>query len=333
LPVNVTAASALLFMDGTLLSPVSGSFATHVPLDSLVCGAHNLELIPVDRDGSVCDQPPRMQASSIVFFDLLNCANGTTGHVFGSRGPAHSVIELAPRDIFSTMQCAGVDGYDFPTAGHSGPDEVAVSGTCWMQDVCYEPEIESFVFFAESSSEPWQFGEYDDYRLPILSTKPSPRNQGMISFRTVKRVRPLARAGEAVPYMDAKSTLLYSPLALAPWAWGLFVAENLWAVFMMQHVFGIASSGTQIVLSTDCQGLIEESQRQDMAYWSGLSPMGMPRPRRVSRCSRLLRSMHMAVSTRPAIILGRDDPLRGPSRVCFKNLFVGSGGFKFRDPT
>ena len=55
LPVNVTAASALFFMDGTLLSPVSGSFASHVPLDSLVCGAHNLELIPVDRDGSVCD--------------------------------------------------------------------------------------------------------------------------------------------------------------------------------------------------------------------------------------------------------------------------------------
>ena len=126
-----------------------------------------------------------------------------------------------------------------------------------------------------------------------------------------------------------KSTILYSPLA--PWAWGLFVDENLWAVFMMQHVFGIASSGTQIVfkLSTDCQGLIEESQRQNMAFWSGLSPMGIPR--RVSRCSRVLRSMHMAVSTRPAIILARDDPLRGPSRVCFKNLFVGSGGFKFRD--
>jgi hypothetical protein len=33
------------------------------------------------------------------------------------------------------------------------------------------------------------------------------------------------------------------------------------------------------------------------------------------------------------MILGRDDPLtfRGPPRICFKNLFVGSGGFKFRD--
>ena len=54
---------------------------------------------------------------------------------------------------------------------------------------------------------------------------------------------------------------------------------------------------------------------------------------RLSRCARLLRSMHVAVSTRPAMILGRDDPLtfRGPPRICFKNLFVGSGGFKFRD--
>jgi hypothetical protein len=187
-----------------------------------------------------------------------------------------------------------------------------------MQDVCYEPEIESFVFFAESGSEPWQFGEHDDYRLPILSSKPSPANLGVVPFRTVKRVGPLALAGEAVPYVDAKSSLLYSPLA--PWAWGLFVAENLWAVFMMQHIFGMASSTTQIVLAADCQGLLETYV--DLK-WS--SPM------RVSRCSRLLRSMHMAVSTRPAIILGRDDPLRGPSRICFKNLFVGSGGFKFRD--
>jgi hypothetical protein len=314
MPVNVSATSAFLFIDGAFISRVSGPcMMIHIPLDGLVCGAHNLELIPVDRNGSVCYQPPGMQASSIVFFDLLNCASGRPP-VLGSRGPAYSLMELAPRDIFSTMQCAGVDGYDFRTVGTG----MAVSGTCWMQDACYEPEIESFVFFAESGSEPWQFGEHDDYRLPILSSKPSPANLGVVPFRTVKRVGPLALAGEAVPYVDAKSSLLYSPLA--PWAWGLFVAENLWAVFMMQHIFGMASSTTQIVLAADCQGLLETYV--DLK-WS--SPM------RVSRCSRLLRSMHMAVSTRPAIILGRDDPLRGPSRICFKNLFVGSGGFKFRD--
>jgi hypothetical protein len=127
------------------------------------------------------------------------------------------------------------------------------AGSNWIQDVCYEAETEALLFSSESGSEPWQFSEYDDYRLPILSTKPSPMNLGRISFRMVKWVGPLARAGEEVSYLDAESSVLYSPLA--PWAWGLFLIESLWAVFMMQHTFGMVSAGAQIISAFDCEGL------------------------------------------------------------------------------
>jgi hypothetical protein len=246
-PVAVCAASAFLFIDGAFLSSVYGCITVHVRLDSLVYGAHNIELIPVDRNGSVCSQPPGDKTSSIVFFDIVSCANGPP--VPHSRRPTHIVTELAPWAIFSTMQCVGIDGRDFKNVG----SEVAVSGTCWMQDVCYEAETETLLFFSESGSEPWQFSEYDDYRLPILSTKPSPMNLGRISFRMVKWVGPLARAGEEVSYLDAESSVLYSPLA--PWAWGLFLIETLWAVFMMQHTFGMVSAGAQIISAFDCEGL------------------------------------------------------------------------------
>jgi hypothetical protein len=216
-----------------------------------------------------------VETSSIIFFGLVSCANGPPGSTLGSRRPTHIVTDLAPGAIFSTMQCVGIDGRDFKHVG----SEVAVSGTCWIQDVCYETDTEALLFFSEFGAEPWQFSEYDDYRLPILSTKPSPMNLGRISFRMVKRVGPLARAGEEVSYLDAESSVLYSPLA--PWAWGLFLVENLWAVFMMQHTFGMVSAGAQIISAFDCEGLgLLYSQLGP--HWS--SPM------RLSRCARLLRS-------------------------------------------
>ena len=330
LSIHVSAASAVLYLDTKLLQHINGSAHIRLPTKSLVPGVHSLEVISQTASGEVCIPTVGVSQSHLIYFHFKEC-NRYSPHdndaLSTLRGEAAKTVPTHNRrlskSVSSWMQCAGTDGLDFKSKS-----QVNFNGVCWMKNVCYNPTSANFIFYTAPEHEPgmWQFDSseaYDNHDLPLLTLKPSPMNLGLVPFMVQHELLPMATAGEEVEYMDAQDALLYHPLA--PHAWGLFISENLWAVYMMQATFGRVSSLTQILLNEDCAGTYATIPGRAGEVYRAHRDM------HVDRCLRLQNALHMTVATKPPLHVRNDEPFTNGRRVCFDNLYVGSGAFKFRD--
>jgi hypothetical protein len=257
----------LLFLDGRLYRKFSGSVELAIDLSALHVGTHSVAVEAVDAHGSIC--AGRSASPAEVFYFRIQ-----------PRAPPEQPSRTADRSRVSGGRkglggrswatCSGVDGSDYQSLQ---------SGTCLMRNVCYDTERESWIFYRSRRIRdvPLQFDRFDNFELPELSLKPSIRNLGAIPFKLYAEDDDAPAASDGMVRLASRRAVLYFPLA--PHAWGLTVAENLWAVFMMQFMFGEASYDTQVLLHGDCEQHLELYAPFPLARSTGCGMDSRIRPR------------------------------------------------------